>query len=237
LLVQLTRMEMVQVRAPSSLILLSHTHPWISLLFVFYATSSNCKWENQKSSPPSRLPLLVPNLQLNLFLMPLFSFFSCSQQTRVLQHHEENWSRWVESVVQWHKILHVNEQKDSCVMIFSGGEWRFRGWLISFNSSSCHLFTIPWRCWKAVFHSYSWSSTLPSCQLEAQVGMLQNWSKTSQQVQCTNKHDYMFQDCKEKSNPDFCGSGLSQSKVMTFRPKEVSLLLIHKDSFFLMGMK
>jgi hypothetical protein len=45
----------------------------------------------------------------------------------------------------------------------------------------------------------------------------------------------MFQDCKEKSNPDFCGSGLSQSKVMTFRPKEVSLLLIDKDSFFLMG--
>ncbi len=92
-----------------------------------------------------------------------FSFFSCSQQTWVLQHHEENWSRWVESVVQWNKILHVNEQKDSCVMIFSGGEWRFRGWLISFNSSSCHLFTIPWRCWKAVFHSYSLASLLPSC--------------------------------------------------------------------------
>lgn len=75
LLVQLTRTEMVQVRAPSSLILLSHTHPWISLLFVFYATSSNCKWQNQKSSPASRLPPLVPNLQPNLFLMPLFSFF------------------------------------------------------------------------------------------------------------------------------------------------------------------
>jgi hypothetical protein len=37
----------------------------------------------------------------------------------------------------------------------------------------------------------------------------------------------MFQDCKERSNP-----GL---KVMTFRPKEVSLLLIHKDSFFFDG--
>jgi hypothetical protein len=161
--------------------------------------------------------------------------------SRILQHHEEKWSRWVESVVQWHKILHVNEQKDACVMIFSRGEWRFRGWLISFNSSSAHLFMMPWRCWKAVFHSYSLSSTLPSCQLEAQVGMLQNWSKsstcTSQQVHCTNIHDYMFQDCKERSNPDFCGSGLSQVRWWLFRPKEVSLLLIHEDSFFLTGMK
>jgi len=178
-----------------------------------------------------------------------YDVFSCSQQTRILQHREENWSRWVESVVQSHKILHVNEQKDSCVMIFSRGEWkdscvmifsrgewRFRGWLISFNSSSCHLFMIPWRCWKAVFHSYSLSSTLPSCQLEAQVGMLQNWSKsstcTSQQVHCTNKHDYMFQDCKERSNPDFCGSGLSQVRWWLLDQKKLHCYLSTRTVFF-----
>jgi hypothetical protein len=178
-----------------------------------------------------------------------YDVFSCSQQTRILQHREENWSRWVESVVQSHKILHVNEQKDSsvmifsrgewkdsCVMIFSRGEWRFRGWLISFNSSSCHLFMIPWRCWKAVFHSYSLSSTLPSCQLEAQVGMLQNWSKsstcTSQQVHCTNKHDYMLQDCKERSNPDFCGSGLSQVRWWLLDQKKLHCYLSTRTVFF-----